>query len=110
MTGADVSGNSVDTSDVVLRPSLDPDVVAGSAVTFQYASPNTITATIGAVSASVTIQVMAAAAPSPGPTPAWLVRSGVDGGAVRLGSVVALTHLLAGGVLLAFRRTRRHTR
>lgn len=69
--GSDAYGNpvTVTPATVTLTSSVSTDVVDGLTVRFPTASPHTITATVGAVSASTTIQVTPAAIPVPAPTP-----------------------------------------
>ncbi|WP_448811272.1 hypothetical protein [Agromyces bauzanensis] len=64
VTGVDDWGNPVDASDALLTSSVATDVVSGHKVTFPTASPHTITATLGELTASVTVQVLASAAPA----------------------------------------------
>ncbi|WP_378143897.1 beta strand repeat-containing protein [Cnuibacter sp. UC19_7] len=114
VTGADAAGNPVDTGTAVLTSSVDTDVIAGTAVTFPHASPHTITATLGGLTATVTIEVIPAVAPSPAPTApsspaasaAGLADTGLDSGTVGAAGAAALALLLAGAALLLPRRTR----
>ncbi|AWB96382.1 hypothetical protein DCE93_12590 [Agromyces badenianii] len=61
VTGVDDWGTPIDGSAAVLTSSVGTDVVNGQTVTFPTASPHTITATIGGVTASVTVEVVAPA-------------------------------------------------
>jgi len=107
VSGEDAAGNPVSTSDVVLTSSVATDVVSGLSVTFPHASPHTITATLGEVSASVTVEVIPAATPVVPPAVPGLAVTGADGGATILLGVGALALLLAGGILLLVRRSAR---
>ncbi|WP_378146329.1 beta strand repeat-containing protein [Cnuibacter sp. UC19_7] len=108
VTGADSAGNPVDTSTVVLTSSVDTDVITGTTVTFPHASPHTITATLGTLTATVTIQVIPAPVPSPTTPPsasgAGLANTGLDGGAIGAIGTGALVLLLAGAAFLLIRR------
>jgi X-Pro dipeptidyl-peptidase len=112
--GFDASGESLgDVTDAVtLTSSVPTDVIAGNAVTFPYASPHTITATLRDITASVTIEVVPAPTPAP-TTPAApaavsgdpLADTGVSTPIVPLAALALL--LAAGGIaLIAIRRRR----
>ncbi len=113
VTGEDEFGNAVDTRGVVLTSSVPTDVVDGLSVTFPTASPHTITATLGAVSASVTIDVVPVVAPveqppvSNGTEPDALASTGsaLGASAPALAGLAALA--LLSGTLMVFGR-RRH--
>ncbi|WP_157127341.1 beta strand repeat-containing protein [Cnuibacter physcomitrellae] len=112
LTAADAAGNPVDTSAAVLTSSVDSDVISGTTVTFPHASPHTITATLGALTATVIIEVIPAAVPapavpsSPSASAAGLADTGLDGGTAGTAGAAALALVLAGAVLLLTRRHR----
>jgi hypothetical protein len=83
---ADVTDSVIVTSDVAT------DVIVGATVSFPHASPHVLTATFGALSASVTVQVLAA-----------LAVTGVDASAPL---AAAVSVLVLGGLLLLWRRLR----
>lgn len=99
VTGEDEFGNPVDTADVVLTSSVATDVVSGRTVSFPTASPHTITATLGAASASVTIEVVAPAA-------AGIQSTGSTLGALALplAGLAALLLVIGALVMIARRR------
>ncbi|WP_413600412.1 fibronectin type III domain-containing protein [Curtobacterium sp. Curtsp57] len=64
--GLDEWGNELESLDgLVLTSSVDSDVIDGDAVTFRHASPHVLTATVGAVTASVLVEVSPTAVVSP---------------------------------------------
>lgn len=108
VTGADAYGNAVDASAATLSSSVDTDVIAGHTVTFPHASPHTITATLGGVTASTTVEVTPTAAlppadPAP-PRPAALPRIGSDISPVTALGTAALLLSAAGVTTLIARR------
>lgn len=105
VTGSDAAGNPVDTSAAVLSSSVVTDVVNGRTVTFPTASPHVITATLGAVTASVTVQVTPRPAPSLPSTA--LPTTGESASPVLALSVAAFALLLGAGLILVRRRPSR---
>ncbi|MCA5923794.1 fibronectin type III domain-containing protein [Curtobacterium oceanosedimentum] len=64
--GADAFGNELVTpGDVTLTSSVASDEIDGATVTFHHASPHVITATVGAVSASMLVEVSPTAVVTP---------------------------------------------
>lgn len=77
VTGTDKWGTPVDGSAAVLTSSVSTDVIDGQTVTFPTASPHTITATLGGVTAAVTVEVIAEPVASAAPTtPTGLAETG----------------------------------
>lgn len=101
VTGADKWGTPIDGTAAVLTSSVGTDVISGQTVTFPTASPHTITATIGGVTASVTVEVVA-------PTAASTTTGLAETGAAPLGAgLIAAMMLLAGAAASAFAVARR---
>ncbi|MFF2270747.1 hypothetical protein ACFVTX_00625 [Agromyces sp. NPDC058136] len=107
VTGTDKWGTPIDGSAAVLTSSVATDVIDGLKVTFPTASPHTITATIGGVTASVTVEVVGAPVNSAAPAaPAGLAETG----AAPLGAgLVAATLLLAGAAISVLTMARRRS-
>jgi len=113
--GVDVYGNPVeiDPDTVTLTSSVATDEIDGLTVTFPDASPHTITATIGEVSASVTIEVIPTLVPTPSPSPSaaplavTLPATGGSDASAGTGWALLLTLLGLGAVAFARVRTRR---
>jgi LPXTG-motif cell wall-anchored protein len=98
VTGEDAYGNSAETSAAVLSSSVATDVIDGRTVTFPHASPHTITATLGEVTASVLIEVKVK------PGGGGLVSTGADDGTAAMMGAGALALVIAGAALLLARR------
>jgi hypothetical protein len=96
VTGKDRWGTAIDGSDAVLTSSVPTDVITGMNVTFPTASPHTITATLGGMTATVTVEVV-------GAPKAALAETGFDG--LPFAAVGGL--LMLGGILAVVFATRR---
>lgn len=96
--GLDGGGNPTGdlTHDVVLSSDVPSDVIDGNTVTFPHASPHTITASFGNLTAQVVIEVIPAAA---APDPVDLASTGTDDAALLVTLLLAVGAL---GVGLAF--------
>lgn len=112
ITGVDEWGTVFGAGDdAVLTSSVSTDIIEpGGIVTFPTASPHTITARVGDVTASVTIEVVDTAAAAPAapaaPTPGApkLAETGVE---VNAATLVAGAFLLLGSLVMGRRRAAR---
>ena len=95
ITGEDASGNPADTSGATLSSSVASDEIAGRTVKFVHASPHTITATLGGVTAQARVEVTPTPTLAPKPNSASALPS--TGGDFGWGQGIVAALLLAVG-------------